>query len=420
MLTILVAAPLLTASFPSAHLYSSTDSSIFFTFMSLPPIIVQMVANSIRRDTQFSWLHDPARLHEFDGLSDEEVIRIQAERFVREGRQETHIVLEPFIIRDPSRSSVESAQRRAVEAADREIQQYHALHRRHDSPEVQEQANRRRSSRLPGQHRVYLINCKHCDHFITDRGMKAVLLLRPHITLYSTDAIPNCGPLYPESSMGGTDPSSCQDPTVERTCNCLTQTLGCYGCGAAVGYHIVSPCSRCTSSVAKHQRSSNGHRTVLHCTEINVRERRYVPGEPGVMTAKIDYPQSRNIVPINPPRTDLYSHLLSIQHNRLRRHSVSEAVFHDEREKEQTILPYVEVMEEEHRQSIVQSLAAESTEFRAAPNTNRGGSSGVVEGKKPRLMKAGDTVYWSDLAIGGERHEPIDSDELLALPTCSR
>jgi hypothetical protein len=107
--------------------------------------------------------------------------------------------------------------------------------------------------------------------------------------------------------------------------------------------------------------------------------------------------------------------LFAMQRNR-RRHSVSEETFQDENDKEQTVLPYANIMEEEHRQAIAQSLAAETTEFSAASTSSRG----VVEGKKPRLMKAGDTVYWSDLATGGERYEPIDSDELLAMPTCDR
>jgi FAM72 protein len=110
--------------------------------------------------------------------------------------------------------------------------------------------------KLP-QHKVYLINCKHCDLFLTDRGMKAVLLLKPNITLYSTDSIPtNCSPLYPPSPF--LTGNSHHGPPVERTCDCLTQTLGCHGCGAPIGYNIVAPCARCTSSVAKHQRGSNG------------------------------------------------------------------------------------------------------------------------------------------------------------------
>lgn len=82
------------------------------------------------------------------------------------------------------------------------------------------------------QHRVYNLRCSHCDNFVSDRGMRAVLLLRPHITLFSTDAPPsNCGALY--SSMDE-EPLSEQEQ-VERTCDCLTQSLGCFGCGNVIG-----------------------------------------------------------------------------------------------------------------------------------------------------------------------------------------
>lgn len=132
--------------------------------------------------------------------------------------------------------------------------------------------------------------------------LQAVLLLKPNITLYSTDSTPaNCGPLWTPSRLGpggGRNPVINGEKPVERTCECLTQTLGCYGCGSSIGYSILSPCSRCTSSVVKHQRSSNGHRTVLHCSEISVRERRYVPGEPGVNAA---------IPPPPPPSNPLLS-----------------------------------------------------------------------------------------------------------------
>jgi len=167
-------------------------------------------------------------------------------------------------------------------------QQYHyqqqQLQLQQQQQQQQQQATSSSSSSKSSEprHRVYLLNCKYCGTFLSNRGQKAVLLLEPHITLYSTDAIPfNCGPLY-------------IPPPVERTCDCITHSLGCYGCGAQVGYHIVAPCSRCTSSVANH-RSSNGHRTVLHRSEISVRERRFVPGEPGVAAAPYVPPQSAHV-----------------------------------------------------------------------------------------------------------------------------
>lgn len=86
------------------------------------------------------------------------------------------------------------------------------------------------------QHRVYVLRCAHCDSFVSDRGMRAVLLLRPHITLFSTDASPsNCGSLY-----SSTDEDPSQDAEqVERTCDCLTQSLGCFCCGNIIGCKYV-------------------------------------------------------------------------------------------------------------------------------------------------------------------------------------
>lgn len=82
------------------------------------------------------------------------------------------------------------------------------------------------------QHRVYVLRCAHCDTFISNRGMRAVLLLRPHVTLFSTDASPsNCGSLY---SSNDEEPES-ETEQVERTCDCLTQSLACFCCGNVIG-----------------------------------------------------------------------------------------------------------------------------------------------------------------------------------------
>jgi hypothetical protein len=109
-------------------------------------------------------------------------------------------------------------------------------------------------------HKVWLLECKHCQMFLTNRGMKvrvdhldrypliqgclspqAVLLLRPHVPLYSTDALPvNCSAY---SARPSSTDSSPQRPNEQqpRTCECLTQTLCCHGCGTSVGYMIVVP-----------------------------------------------------------------------------------------------------------------------------------------------------------------------------------
>ncbi|OSD01316.1 hypothetical protein PYCCODRAFT_1369755 [Trametes coccinea BRFM310] len=177
----------------------------------------------------------------------------------------------------------------------------------------------------PIPHKVWILDCKTCGTFLTNRGMKAVLLLRPNVPLYSTDALPiNCSAFSPPSEApthapsssissststsssgirstrssisgpsgadavqgghnhgqtgGGTSPE--RPPS--RTCECLTQTLCCHGCGNAVGYMIVSPCQRCTGSITANNRSTNGHRFVFYSSEITACERHYVPGERGV------------------------------------------------------------------------------------------------------------------------------------------
>ncbi|KDN45094.1 hypothetical protein K437DRAFT_278511 [Tilletiaria anomala UBC 951] len=263
-----------------------------------------------------------------------------------------------------------------------------------------------RSLRKSPQHKVYIINCKHCDLFLTDRGMKAVLLLKPHITLYSTDAMPtNCSPIYaPRTFLGG---FASLEPPVERTCDCLTQSLGCHGCGATVGYNIVAPCARCTSNVAKHQRGSNGHRTVLHCSEIRVRERLYVPGEPGVRAAPI--PQE--LWPLLEMENALSSGVAAAPAGMNRSSSSSsDSTVGDPAEgtsiKKYTPLPSTDLLSEQRR-----LLCAGKEALRAQLQ---------ARGNQGRIIMRAEPVYWSDLVAGGERAEPFDADVLLAMPVAGR
>ena len=178
--------------------------------------------------------------------------------------------------------------------------------------------------------------------------IQAVLLLRPNVPLYSTDAMPaNCSAYSTSSATVSRSTSTSSKPITSqathnpappRTCECLTQTLCCHGCGTAVGYMIVVPCIRCTSSVLppahsappinvpvnvnttanvyphppypwtqyaaphpyfnagtgsgyalQHQpyqgpgRVTNGHRFVFHSSEIRAEERLYIAGEPGIV-----------------------------------------------------------------------------------------------------------------------------------------
>ncbi|KXN85354.1 Protein FAM72A [Leucoagaricus sp. SymC.cos] len=114
---------------------------------------------------------------------------------------------------------------------------------------------------------------------------KAVLLLRPNVSLFSSDALPvNCSAYAanPEAlrCRSPCRPTSSNVPP--RTCECLTQTLCCHGCGNAIGYMIVIPCTRCTSSISATNRATNGHRFVFHSSEVVGLERHYVQDEPGV------------------------------------------------------------------------------------------------------------------------------------------
>ncbi|KAH7888609.1 hypothetical protein F5I97DRAFT_1854052 [Phlebopus sp. FC_14] len=154
-------------------------------------------------------------------------------------------------------------------------------------------------------HKVWILDCKSCGTFLTNRGMKAVLLLRPNVSLFSTDALPiNCSAY--STNPDAHRPPPCRPSTSAspaRTCECLTQTLCCHTCGAAVGYMIVVPCSRCTSSITATNRATNGHRFVFHSSEITASERHHVPDEPGVIP--LEYPTPPLSAP--PPLAPAYS-----------------------------------------------------------------------------------------------------------------
>ncbi|KAJ9477598.1 hypothetical protein PHBOTO_001173 [Pseudozyma hubeiensis] len=285
------------------------------------------------------------------------------------------------------------------------------------------------------QHKVYLLNCKHCGNFLSDRGMKAVLLLKPNITLYSTDIVPStCGPFFGGSAFhGGVDSS---EAPVERTCQCLTQSLGCYGCGAQVGYNIISPCARCTNSVMKHSRSSNGHRTVLHCSEIAVRERRYIPGEPGVRPQPTpcgsqvssnssqvyadplhderlsQATQSDLFRHSNVSRRDIYRLQYGLDEEELEaeKADVSSALYYEQAQQYRDLRP----------SGYPPAHDPDSAPFggnRIAASPSSSSSSSL---KKGRVLQRGDTLYWSDLIAGGERAQPFDPDAILERPVVGR
>ncbi|KIK67301.1 hypothetical protein GYMLUDRAFT_37385 [Collybiopsis luxurians FD-317 M1] len=152
-------------------------------------------------------------------------------------------------------------------------------------------------------HKVWIIDCRSCGTFLTNRGMKAVLLLRPNVPLFSSDALPaNCS-IFTSNPEALKPPTSCRPSThPSRTCECLTQTLCCRVCGTTIGYMIVIPCIRCTSSISANNRATNGHRFVFHSSEVVGSERHYVPDEPGVV------PFEPVPLPVSPPFPPPASH----------------------------------------------------------------------------------------------------------------
>ncbi|KAJ7780551.1 hypothetical protein DFH07DRAFT_901073 [Mycena maculata] len=164
----------------------------------------------------------------------------------------------------------------------------------------------------PVAHKVWILDCKSCGTFLTNRGMKAVLLLRPNVALYSSDALPiNCSAYT--SNPNALRPAAACPSSVHplRTCECLTQTLCCHGCGSNIGYMIVIPCARCTSSISTTNRATNGHRFVFHSSEITGTERHYIPEEPGVILSEASA--------ISPPVTVLPVYTASALHSGLLR-----------------------------------------------------------------------------------------------------
>ncbi|GAA5856904.1 hypothetical protein JCM8547_008455 [Rhodosporidiobolus lusitaniae] len=215
-------------------------------------------------------------------------------------------------------------------------------------------------------HRVYTLRCSTCDTFLSDRGMRAVLLLKPHIVLFSTDARPcNTDTFWPDSFD--------EEEHVERTCQCLTSSVNCNGCGRTVGYNIVSPCIKCQQSVQKHSRSANHHRFVFHHNEVVARERSYYPGEKGVVNPII--PGTRGIHgPYAPGPTRPSS-------------PVPQTTIND--------------TDKDALDPRSRALAINSGRTNRSPTPGGG-----VRGKFQ--LKAGDTVYWHDLVAGGERAKPVD------------
>ncbi|KAL8293291.1 hypothetical protein RQP46_000985 [Phenoliferia psychrophenolica] len=195
--------------------------------------------------------------------------------------------------------------------------------------------------------------------------MRAVLLLKPNIVLFSTDASPsNASAVWPEARFDALP--------MERTCDCLTSSLGCHGCGNTVGYHIVQPCARCTASVHRHQRSANHHRYVFHHNEVAFAERQYYPGEAGVTGSRHVPASSRSPSPIPI------------------RHSPSP----------EPLPPTTAGADHDAKEG-----GLRAPELRRSSGADAGLYAPEVES---RALRAGDTLYWHNLTAGGERTAPVD------------
>ncbi|KAG0706083.1 hypothetical protein DFH29DRAFT_980574 [Suillus ampliporus] len=287
-------------------------------------------------------------------------------------------------------------------------------------------------------HKVWILDCKSCGTFLTNRGMKAVLLLRPNVSLFSTDALPiNC-------SAYTTNPDALRPPPCRpsatasppRTCECLTQTLCCHTCGTAVGYMIVIPCSRCTSSITANNRATNGHRFVFHSSEIIASERYHIPDEPGVFPIEFTAPLSP------PPLTSAYPTLSSVDapvgyrrivHPFPSQTTPSPTLSHSSSESIPTLIseygdlgstphpsspdPYFFTTSASPRRSprplpLPRSPSPHTSASQSMQSSLQHGtreytseSSGVpVEFQDPpvRKLKAGDGLYWHHLAKNGE------------------
>ncbi|KAG8929928.1 hypothetical protein FRC02_004868 [Tulasnella sp. 418] len=250
---------------------------------------------------------------------------------------------------------------------------------------------------------VYVLHCASCETFLTDRGMKAVLLLQDDVGLYSSDAFPaNCGALVITTRSSGSIYASYYSNVSStvgylRSCECLTQELSCHGCGTNVAYHVVSPCQRCMQSVMHDRRSTNGHRYVFHQREVLASERRYTPGEPGVITLddiSVPHDSYRGISNSREPRDLLFQ-------------GTRQEIMEDSDSKDlintstrglaesESILTTHEP--EAQYPNFGSHLLSSSSADSLTPSRNLGSGTG-----RRRLKRGGDIVHWNELKRDGE------------------
>ncbi|KAG1716645.1 hypothetical protein ID866_523 [Astraeus odoratus] len=278
-------------------------------------------------------------------------------------------------------------------------------------------------------HKVWILDCNYIA-----TGCQAVLLLRPNVSLFSTDALPvNC-------SAYSTNPDVFRSPPYRPsvsplTCECLTQTLCCHTCGASVGYTIVVPCSRCTSSTSTNNRATNGHRFVFHAGEVTATARHHIPNEPGVIP--VEYPPS----PLSPPPPLASAHSMlvynnpdaAIGHQRMGPSFTRASHHRTSSSPSSGLLPTSDE---------VSALSASMTDTRSPPHarppflqspsahqvSRLGGGDLATEARAApiehavpliRKLRAGDMLYWHQLSKAGEI-PGVEEDLRARIPNWSR
>ncbi|KIJ26544.1 hypothetical protein M422DRAFT_192045, partial [Sphaerobolus stellatus SS14] len=229
----------------------------------------------------------------------------------------------------------------------------------------------------------------------------AVLLLQPDVSLYSTDALPaNCsvspGPpqLSPQYEMNQQQhtpsssryvcPSGLVTP-IPRTCECLTQTLCCHGCGTAVGYMVVIPCRRCCSSVTPADQHIARHRFVFFTKEIRATIRHYISSEPGIHSYSLVPPSISNPSSSSARSARIVSNLLQDQEYRSS----------DDRLSSSSPLTLVGFRRDDRHSP---HTSRPTTPYGPRPPSH---NTGELKPQRGRL-RGGDVLYWHNLAKTGE------------------
>lgn len=218
----------------------------------------------------------------------------------------------------------------------------------------------------------------------------------------------------PDDSSSGSPPSPESVSVASRTCECLTQTLWCHGCGNSVGYMIVVPCVRCTSSMTVTNRTTNGHRFVFYSSEIAASERYYISGECGIISPAYSPrlptsppTSSSGLTPPNPTRTSSVtaspSRVPSTPPSRRDVHtslldSATDSPRHSSPSSE-SVLDSPLSLSDSASSSSMPPLIPATPSYRERMRSSSISSSHIQE---PARLNSGDNLYWHHLVRTGE------------------